>query len=132
MADPLSALSQIPREKIRSITFLDSCTDAPEDAWDLSEAKDGTVLAWATENESSYDVYIAGKVSLSGAPQVKSLTVPADKLTVGALESGADITVIGTGVVAKNVETDVSAYFKAADAAQKVVYNAAEKTLTVQ
>ena len=78
------------------------------------------------------DVYIAGKVSLSGAPQVKSLTVPADKLTVGALESGADITVIGTGVVAKNVETDVSAYFKAADAAQKVVYNAAEKTLTVQ
>ena len=78
------------------------------------------------------DVNIAGKLSLSGAPQIGMLTVAADKLTVGELTEGALITVAGTGVVAKNVETDVSAYFKAADAAKRVVYNAAEKTLTVQ
>ena len=78
------------------------------------------------------DVCIAGKLSLSGAPQIGMLTVAADKLTVGELTEGALVTVAGTGVVAKNVETDVSACFKAADAAKTVVYNAAEKTLTVQ
>ena len=48
------------RRDVASVTFLPSLEDAPEDAWDVSEAGDGRVLAWATPNGELYDLTIAG------------------------------------------------------------------------
>ena len=77
------------------------------------------------------DVNIGGKVSVSAAPTIVTLTVAADKLTVGDLTDGASITVTGTGVVAKNVQTDVSGYFHSSTGLQ-IVYDPTAKTLTAQ
>lgn len=54
--------STISRECIDSIQFLNSLADAPKDAWDVSEAEDGSVLAWVTPtSEYRYDLFIAGE-----------------------------------------------------------------------
>lgn len=53
--------ASIRRRNVRSVTFLPSLEDAPEDAWDISEAGDGRVLAWAVPQEKLYDLYIAGE-----------------------------------------------------------------------
>ena len=61
------------RDQIRSITVLDSLDGAPEEAWDVSEAGDGTVLAWVKPNGELYDLYLAGNGGISAAthnPQV--------------------------------------------------------------
>ena len=54
-------LSGILRKDVASITFLDMVADAPEDAWDVSEDGDGSVLAWMTGEAPAYDLYIAGE-----------------------------------------------------------------------
>jgi surface protein len=48
------------RRDVASVTFLPSLEGAPSDAWDVSEAGDGQVLAWATPNGELYDLTIAG------------------------------------------------------------------------
>jgi len=48
-------------KNVASITFLDTVTDAPEDAWDVSEEGNGRVLAWVTGQAPAYDLYIAGR-----------------------------------------------------------------------
>ena len=53
--------SEYDRDSIVSITFLDSLSDAPRDAWDVSAAGDGGVLAWVKSNGQLYDFYIAGE-----------------------------------------------------------------------
>ena len=53
--------SGVLRENIASITFLDTTADAPEDAWDISEEQDRSVLAWVTGRAPEYDLYIAGE-----------------------------------------------------------------------
>lgn len=53
--------SEITRQQVASITFLDTLSGAPADAWDVSQNADGSVLAWAVPNESLYDLYIAGE-----------------------------------------------------------------------
>ena len=73
MADPLSALDQIPRESIQSVTFLDTCAEAPADALDVSEGGSGTVLAWAEKNGSCYDVYLAGEGGINAVNACSSL-----------------------------------------------------------
>ncbi|MBO5657594.1 MAG: BspA family leucine-rich repeat surface protein, partial [Agathobacter sp.] len=55
--------SSYQRNQILSITVLASVTNAPEDSWDISAEKDGSVLAWVIPrggNHSLYDLYIAG------------------------------------------------------------------------
>ena len=52
--------SEITRKQVASVTFLDTLSGAPADAWDVSQNADGSVLAWAVPNESLYDLYIAG------------------------------------------------------------------------
>ena len=52
--------SQFYRDEIRSVTFLDTLDDAPDDAWCVSEGNDGSVMAWVEENQDLYDLYIAG------------------------------------------------------------------------
>lgn len=54
--------SDIEKERIASMKFLDSLSGAPRDAWDVSEAGDGSVLAWVTiRGDEQYDLYIAGE-----------------------------------------------------------------------
>lgn len=48
------------RRDVASLTFLPTLDGAPEDAWDVSEAGDGRVLAWITPNGDLYDLTIAG------------------------------------------------------------------------
>ncbi|MCC8047381.1 MAG: DUF285 domain-containing protein [Clostridiales bacterium] len=52
-------------DDIYTITFLDSLNDMPEDAWDISEYDDRSVMAWLVEAENTdeeyYDLYIAGE-----------------------------------------------------------------------
>ncbi len=74
--DTLPGNDQILRESIRSITILNTLEDMPDDAWDISENGDGSVMAWVMETEVDeffenadhmslntdfYDFYIAGE-----------------------------------------------------------------------
>lgn len=53
--------SDISKESIDSIQFLSSLAGAPDDAWDVSEAGNGSVLAWVTPSgKERYDLFIAG------------------------------------------------------------------------
>jgi len=59
--------TQITRNKIETVTFLDSLKEAPSSCWDVSRNKDGTVLAWTKETDSGlYDLYIAGNGGVNG------------------------------------------------------------------
>ncbi len=75
--------SDIQRFQIRSVTFLNSVREAPSDCWDVSEAQDGSVLAWVKENGTvstlnslvqfeaqktgtGYDLYIAAESGING------------------------------------------------------------------
>lgn len=49
------------RDQIASVTFLSTLENAPDDAWDVSESKNGTVLAWVEPEDSLYRLYIAGE-----------------------------------------------------------------------
>ncbi|MCD8361706.1 MAG: BspA family leucine-rich repeat surface protein, partial [Lachnospiraceae bacterium] len=51
----------IKRSQIATITVLATLSDAPEDAWDVSEAQDGSVKAWVVSNGNLYDLYLAGE-----------------------------------------------------------------------
>ena len=53
--------SNIGKESIDSIRFLNSLAAAPDDAWDVSEAGNRSVLAWVTPSGNErYDLFIAG------------------------------------------------------------------------
>lgn len=47
--------SSLERSQILSVTFLDTLADAPADAWDVSAAQDGSVMAWVTKSYESDD-----------------------------------------------------------------------------
>lgn len=49
--------SDISRDSIVSVTFLDTLDDAPDTAWDASREQDGTVKAWAEQDAVSPDKY---------------------------------------------------------------------------
>ena len=65
--------SEIKRNQIVSITFLDTLSGAPEDAWDVSQRGDGAVLAWTVPNEEKYDLYIAGEGGVTAPENCKEL-----------------------------------------------------------
>ena len=53
--------SNIGKESVDSIRFLNSLAAAPDDAWDVSEAGNRSVLAWVTPSGNErYDLFIAG------------------------------------------------------------------------
>ncbi len=54
--------SDYQSKDIKSITFLDSLKDIPRDAWDVSEAQDGSVMAWVIDGA----LYIAGNGGVYG------------------------------------------------------------------
>jgi surface protein len=53
--------SRYQRRQIRSVTFLDSLRETGEDAWDVSAAGNGAVLAWVKPNGELYDLYIGAE-----------------------------------------------------------------------
>ena len=76
-----------------------------------------------------------GEVSVSGDPVVSNLYLASGKtVTVGAMKSGAEVKVTladGEGLLASNVATDVSAYFKSTVEGTPVTYDPASKTLYI-
>lgn len=71
--------SHISRCQILSVTFLDSLRDMTADNWDVSQNKDGSVMAWVTSNGtvtrwengvgtelSAYDLYIGAEGGING------------------------------------------------------------------
>ena len=53
--------SEISRDSIVSVTFLDTLDAMPDTAWDVSWDQDGTVMAWTEANgggEERYDLFI--------------------------------------------------------------------------
>ncbi len=56
------------RSLIETITFLDTLKDAPGSSWDVSEDKDGSVMAWLKKDGSKYHLFIAGDGGVS-APE---------------------------------------------------------------
>ena len=61
--------SEYRRDQIHTIHFLDTLTDAPENAWDVSEAGNGAVRAWVEPNGELYDLYIGAEGGVN-APEV--------------------------------------------------------------
>ena len=53
--------SDYRREEIGSVRFLTTLTDAPADAWDVSQAGDGSVLAWVVPGGGLYDLHIGAE-----------------------------------------------------------------------
>ena len=69
--------SEYRRKQIASVTFLDTLADTPENAWDVSEAGDGRVMAWVTPTNELYnelyDLYIAAEGGVSAAHDCSDL-----------------------------------------------------------
>ena len=60
--------SEIYRYEVASVTFLDTKADMPVEHWDVSEAQNDSVVAWATQAENGlYDLFIAAD-GVIGAP----------------------------------------------------------------
>ena len=57
--------SDYQRSQIGSVTILDTLADLPEDAWDVSEAGNGTVMAWVEPSGGLYDLYIGAEGGVS-------------------------------------------------------------------
>ena len=59
--------SDVLRSEIAILEFANALNDAPTDSWDVSEAGDGSVLAWIKESEEGRVLIIAGEGGV-GAP----------------------------------------------------------------
>lgn len=58
--------SAIQRKQIVSVTFLDSVPMATSTSWDVSEAGDGSVLAWVNGDGQHYDLFIGAEGGING------------------------------------------------------------------
>ncbi len=64
--------SKISRDRIKSVTFMDTLEGIPDAAWDVSQAQDGTVMAWTKQSadhnsdDETYDLFIAAKEGVKG------------------------------------------------------------------
>ena len=58
--------TDIPRKKIQAVYFLDTLAEAPEEAWDVSQNRDRSVLAWTGQNNNALELYIAGEGGVNG------------------------------------------------------------------
>ena len=65
--------SSVSREDIRTITFSDDLSEAPESAWDVSANQDGSVLAWLSEGGRPYELTIAADGGVRANPDSTSL-----------------------------------------------------------
>lgn len=65
--------SEYQRKSITSVTFLDTLANMPEDSWDVSEAENGTVMAWVKRDGDLYQLYIAGEGGVSAGRSCRDL-----------------------------------------------------------
>ena len=94
-APALALGSEIRRDHVLSITFVDSLADAPEGAWDVSAAKDGSVLAWAAPADAPEEVlgYAYSAMQAGYVPQPVDPEGDYFELTIGSaggVLAGAD------------------------------------------
>lgn len=64
------APEELKSSMIHSVTFLDTLEDMPQDAWDVSEDGDGTVMAWVLPYEDETGaraLYIGGEGGVTAA-----------------------------------------------------------------
>lgn len=55
---PVFGNENVKRQDIQTVTFKDTLADMPADAWDVSDAKNGSVMAWVADG---VNLYIAGE-----------------------------------------------------------------------
>lgn len=65
--------SRIKKKQIVSVTFVDSLDSAPMSSWDVSEGKDGSVMAWVNGNGQEYDLFIGAEGGINGISSGKNL-----------------------------------------------------------
>ena len=65
--------SDYQRKQISAVTFLDTLSGAPVDAWDVSEAGDGSVMAWVEPDGDLYRLTIAGEGGVSAGTSCRDL-----------------------------------------------------------
>lgn len=65
--------SRVRKAQIVSVTFYDSLAAAPTSCWDVSQAGDGSVMAWVGGNGQRYDLYIAAEGGVNGAAASQGL-----------------------------------------------------------
>ncbi len=65
--------SEINREEINRVEILSTLDDAPKDAWDVSAAGDGCVLAWTEKKDDYYTLYIAGEGGVNASQACATL-----------------------------------------------------------
>lgn len=63
--DPFKAFG-INREKVRTITFLDSMDDVPADAWDMGAGASSRVKGWCEWRGGLADIYFAAEGGING------------------------------------------------------------------
>lgn len=93
--------SEIPRDHVLSIAFVDSLADAPADAWDVSAAEDGSVLAWATPADAPEEAwgYAYSSAEMGYIPQIVPPEGEYFELTIGA-EGGVTVNADGAHLFA--------------------------------
>lgn len=73
-APPMPVLNlEIRRDEVRSVTFLDNFSSAPDEVTDVSADQDSSVLAWTEPNGDLYDVYIAADGGINGSISCRGL-----------------------------------------------------------
>ena len=65
--------SDYQRGQIHAVTFLDTLSGAPADAWDVSKAGDGSVMAWVEPDSDLYRLTIAGEGGVSAGTSCHDL-----------------------------------------------------------
>lgn len=120
--------SEIPRTDIGSIRFQGNFDNASENAWDVSQAQDGTVLAWVKEGEDGlYDLCIAGNGGVNLPENCASLFAEYDHAKVisfndcvcttkatnmyGMFQNCWELARIGAGLINTASVTDMSDMF---------------------
>ena len=68
--------SDIMRNQIKSVTFLDTLADIPSSAWDVSAVGNGSVMAWVKLNAGLYDLYIAAEGGINAVGQFLDALLP--------------------------------------------------------
>ena len=63
----------IHRSDILTITFLDNAKRKSKQYWDVSEKRNGSVLAWAERQKDGYDFYLAGDGGVVANPDSSDL-----------------------------------------------------------
>ena len=65
--------SRYLRGQIGSVTFLDTLADMPEDAWDVSEAGNRSVMAWVKPDGVLYDLYIGAEGGMAAGKSCRQM-----------------------------------------------------------